>query len=68
MKWEYLFLEMPINQGAFLPDEYGAKGWELVAVLAASPTIDRLWFKRPKPVKRPPATPPDPLPPPKVLR
>lgn len=62
-RWEYLFLEMPVNKGTFLPDDYGNKGWELVAVLPASPEIDRMWFKRPKPVnvKRPPATPPEPI-------
>lgn len=48
-QWEYLFLEMPTTGGPFMPDEYGRQGWELVAVLPASPTIDRLWFKRPKP-------------------
>lgn len=45
-RWEYLFLEMPVNGSKFLPDAYGKQGWELVGVLAASPTIDRMWFKR----------------------
>lgn len=45
-KWQYLFLEMPVNGKSFLPDHYGKQGWELVGVVPASATIDRLWFKR----------------------
>lgn len=60
-KWEYLFLEMSDNGAQLLPDSYGEKGWELVAVVKASDSIDRMWFKRPKSVARPPATPPKPV-------
>ncbi len=55
-RWDYLFLEMPVNGGLFLPDRYGSEGWELVSVVKASETIDRMWFKRPKQPKRKPRT------------
>jgi hypothetical protein len=53
-QWEYMLVEQDSVHGKFLPDFYGRKGWELVAAVRATETIDRLWFKRRKKKPRTP--------------
>lgn len=45
--WEYLVVEQSTACGPWLIDDHGRDGWELVAAIRATETVDRLWFKRP---------------------
>lgn len=47
-RWEYLVLEQSTLSGPFIADHYGDEGWELVAAVRVTETVDRLWFKRAK--------------------
>lgn len=46
-RWEHLVLEQSTMSGPFIADHYGGEGWELVAAIRVTETVDRLWFKRP---------------------
>jgi hypothetical protein len=45
-RWEYMLLEQSSASGKFIVDQYGREGWEMVSVVRATETIDRIWFKR----------------------